>query len=311
MPVSTISSHALPPQSAPFRAHTHLRRSLPNMSAAALAAQQALSNEPPKIYPAHLLFTTNYRLPIDVDRCQLEVFIIKMNNEPVEDFIFVKTPTFWFYSSAIYRKRNLRPFSKWHGRTFTASQFGSVMKSRNASNCSKNEPGWIFQRGDDWYDTSWISQLPTAWGIQFISNLCCLFLFLFCSKGIRGRVDWQFSAPFSGKIGLYKFILTKSLRLTLGLIRGLSLAWLPNSRESTILSMRFSRSVSSLEEKKRVFRNQWYWSPSRIDYCNAISPGVYEKAVKWNDWKLDRIEFQIRIWPWKFVCFFFLLICLG
>ncbi|XP_057371397.1 actin-binding LIM protein 1-like isoform X3 [Daphnia carinata] len=72
MPVSTISSHALPPQSAPFRAHTHLRRSLPNMSAAALAAQQALSNEPPKIYPAHLLFTTNYRLPVDVDRCQLE-----------------------------------------------------------------------------------------------------------------------------------------------------------------------------------------------------------------------------------------------
>ncbi|XP_046643863.1 actin-binding LIM protein 1-like isoform X2 [Daphnia pulicaria] len=72
MPVTTTSSHALPPQSAPFRAHTHLRRSLPNMSAAALAAQQALSNEPPKIYPAHLLFTTNYRLPVDVDRCQLE-----------------------------------------------------------------------------------------------------------------------------------------------------------------------------------------------------------------------------------------------
>ena len=73
MPVTTTSSHALPPQTAPFRAHTHLRRSLPNMSAAALAAQQALSNEPPKIYPAHLLFTTNYRLPVDVDRCQLEV----------------------------------------------------------------------------------------------------------------------------------------------------------------------------------------------------------------------------------------------
>ncbi|XP_045024808.1 actin-binding LIM protein 1 isoform X1 [Daphnia magna] len=72
MPVTTTSSHALPPQSAPFRGHTHLRRSLPNMSAAALAAQQALANEPPKIYPAHLLFTTNYRLPVDVDRCQLE-----------------------------------------------------------------------------------------------------------------------------------------------------------------------------------------------------------------------------------------------
>lgn len=34
---------------------------------------QSLSSEPPKIYPAHLLFTDNYRLPIDVDRCQLEV----------------------------------------------------------------------------------------------------------------------------------------------------------------------------------------------------------------------------------------------
>ena len=45
----------------------------PGWGPAALAAQQALSNEPPKIYPAHLLFTTNYRLPVDVDRCQLEV----------------------------------------------------------------------------------------------------------------------------------------------------------------------------------------------------------------------------------------------
>jgi len=67
-PVS-VASHVT---STPFRAHTHLRRSLPNMSAAALAAQQSLSSEPPKIYPAHLLFTDNYRLPIDVDRCQLE-----------------------------------------------------------------------------------------------------------------------------------------------------------------------------------------------------------------------------------------------
>ena len=73
VPVSAINSHAVPPQqhSNHFRAHSHLRRSLPNMSAAALAAQQ--SNEPAKIYPAHLLFTTNYRLPIDVNRCSLEV----------------------------------------------------------------------------------------------------------------------------------------------------------------------------------------------------------------------------------------------
>lgn len=43
----------------------HLRRSLPNM--------HHMSSEPPKIYPAHLLFVSNYRLPNDVDRCHLEV----------------------------------------------------------------------------------------------------------------------------------------------------------------------------------------------------------------------------------------------
>ncbi|XP_076049123.1 actin binding LIM protein Uncoordinated 115a isoform X5 [Oratosquilla oratoria] len=42
----------------------HLRRSLPNM--------HHMSSEPPKIYPAHLLLTSNYRLPHDVDRCHLE-----------------------------------------------------------------------------------------------------------------------------------------------------------------------------------------------------------------------------------------------
>ncbi|XP_026273872.1 actin-binding LIM protein 1 isoform X6 [Frankliniella occidentalis] len=43
----------------------HLRRSLPNMA-------QSNSSEPPKIYPYHLLVITNYRLPADVDRCNLE-----------------------------------------------------------------------------------------------------------------------------------------------------------------------------------------------------------------------------------------------
>lgn len=31
-----------------------------------------MSSEPPKIYPAHLLLVSNYRLPNDVDRCHLE-----------------------------------------------------------------------------------------------------------------------------------------------------------------------------------------------------------------------------------------------
>lgn len=42
-----------------------IQRSLPNMS-------QPLSLEPPKIYPYHLLIITNYRLPPDVDRNNLE-----------------------------------------------------------------------------------------------------------------------------------------------------------------------------------------------------------------------------------------------
>lgn len=44
-----------------------IRRSLPNM------AHSILVHEPAKIYPYHLLLITNYRLPSDVDRCNLEV----------------------------------------------------------------------------------------------------------------------------------------------------------------------------------------------------------------------------------------------
>ncbi|XP_037913450.1 actin-binding LIM protein 1 isoform X3 [Hermetia illucens] len=43
-----------------------IRRSLPNM------AHSMLVHEPAKIYPYHLLLISNYRLPIDVDRCNLE-----------------------------------------------------------------------------------------------------------------------------------------------------------------------------------------------------------------------------------------------
>lgn len=44
-----------------------VRRSLPNMM-----AHSMLIHEPAKIYPYHLLLITNYRLPADVDRCNLE-----------------------------------------------------------------------------------------------------------------------------------------------------------------------------------------------------------------------------------------------
>lgn len=106
VPVSAISSsHVLPPShhSTPFRAHTHLRRSLPNMSAAALAAQQAISNEPPKIYPAHLLFTSNYRLPADVDRCQLERHLSDVEFEAI--FQLTRSE---FYRIPIWKRNELK-----------------------------------------------------------------------------------------------------------------------------------------------------------------------------------------------------------
>lgn len=52
---------------------SQVRRSLPNM------AHTLLINEPAKIYPYHLLVITNYRLPADVDRCNLEVGILILN----------------------------------------------------------------------------------------------------------------------------------------------------------------------------------------------------------------------------------------
>ena len=45
----------------------HLRRSMPNVNF------HLHTNEPAKLYPYHLLMTTNYRLPPQVDRCHLEV----------------------------------------------------------------------------------------------------------------------------------------------------------------------------------------------------------------------------------------------
>lgn len=47
-----------------------IRRSLPNM------AHSMLVHEPAKIYPYHILLITNYRLPSDVDRCNLEVSLL-------------------------------------------------------------------------------------------------------------------------------------------------------------------------------------------------------------------------------------------
>lgn len=54
-----------------------IRRSLPNM------AHSILVHEPAKIYPYHLLLITNYRLPADVDRCNLEVITTRRKKTEV------------------------------------------------------------------------------------------------------------------------------------------------------------------------------------------------------------------------------------
>jgi actin-binding LIM protein len=64
MPVSTTYMGGLGRY--PGGYSSQVRRSLPNM------AHTMLINEPAKIYPYHLLVITNYRLPADVDRCNLE-----------------------------------------------------------------------------------------------------------------------------------------------------------------------------------------------------------------------------------------------
>ncbi|KAG9509305.1 Actin-binding LIM protein 3 [Fragariocoptes setiger] len=49
--------------------NSYLRRSMPNVN---FHMQQDGTGAAPKLYPYHLLITSNYRLPPDVDRCHLE-----------------------------------------------------------------------------------------------------------------------------------------------------------------------------------------------------------------------------------------------
>lgn len=46
-----------------------------------------LVHEPAKIYPYHLLLITNYRLPADVDRCNLEVSFRLKGSEIEGEFV--------------------------------------------------------------------------------------------------------------------------------------------------------------------------------------------------------------------------------
>lgn len=76
----------------------HVRRSLPDMGAA--------PTEPPKLYPYHLLIITNYRLPADVDRCNLEVSISSEKRKSRRSFTNNINYTILF--SATFIRRRIR-----------------------------------------------------------------------------------------------------------------------------------------------------------------------------------------------------------
>ncbi|XP_074595555.1 actin binding LIM protein Uncoordinated 115a isoform X3 [Brevipalpus obovatus] len=75
----------------------HLRRSMPNVNF------HLHSNEPPKLYPYHLLMTTNYRLPPDVDRCHLERHL---SND--EFHAIFRIPRLEFYRLPEWKRNDLK-----------------------------------------------------------------------------------------------------------------------------------------------------------------------------------------------------------
>ncbi|KAK9722851.1 LIM domain [Popillia japonica] len=76
---------------------SQVRRSLPNM------AHTMLINEPAKIYPYHLLLTSNYRLPADVDRINLERHLSDADFETI--FMCGRTD---FYRLPQWRRNELK-----------------------------------------------------------------------------------------------------------------------------------------------------------------------------------------------------------
>ncbi|XP_012287609.1 actin-binding LIM protein 2 isoform X3 [Orussus abietinus] len=73
----------------------HVRRSLPDMG--------ATPSEPPKLYPYHLLIITNYRLPADVDRCNLEHHLSDAEFQMVLGFSRAE-----FYRQPLWRRNELK-----------------------------------------------------------------------------------------------------------------------------------------------------------------------------------------------------------
>ncbi|XP_065352234.1 actin-binding LIM protein 3-like isoform X14 [Cloeon dipterum] len=81
----------------------HLRRSLPTLNHSMAVAMSAASAEPPKLYPYHLLMTTNYRLPGDVDRLNLERHL----SDSEFEMIF-HVPRMEFYRMPQWKRNDLK-----------------------------------------------------------------------------------------------------------------------------------------------------------------------------------------------------------
>ncbi|CAG0890750.1 unnamed protein product [Cyprideis torosa] len=84
----------------PGYASQYMRQSLPNMIEDDMVDG---TGEPPKIYPAHLLFTTNYRLPVDVNRCHLERHLTDSDFE-----IIFNMSRLEFYRLPLWRRNDLK-----------------------------------------------------------------------------------------------------------------------------------------------------------------------------------------------------------
>lgn len=97
-----------------------IRRSLPNM------AHSMLVHEPAKIYPYHLLLITNYRLPADVDRCNLEVWLRKY--VPFYLCAYSKIIFVFLFFSVIYLMLNLKRCSSVQDQIFIDCHNGVEMK---------------------------------------------------------------------------------------------------------------------------------------------------------------------------------------
>ena len=74
---------------------SQFNRSLPNMTAALPKAN--------KFYPIHLLLTSNYRLPNDVDRCNLERHL----NDTDFELVF-ELPRSDFYRLPLWKRSDLK-----------------------------------------------------------------------------------------------------------------------------------------------------------------------------------------------------------